>query len=293
MLATVGSDLKRNERLLLAWVHPRGIVAAAVAALFALGLRGTPLEGEADRLVLTTFLVIVGTVLVYGLTLGPLARRLGLSQADPQGVLFAGASTLARRMAEALAKERVPILLVDTNPQNVAAARMAGLRAHYASIGSDFVVQELDLGGVGRLLAMTPNDEVNSLAATEFRELFGSENVYQLAPPKQTSQRQRRIPQHLRGRLLFAAEAPYDEVQRRVREGAVLKKTTLSDDFTIDDFQAKYGESALVLCTFPEPGRVRIGAVDEDLELEEGGKLLALVDPPEGGFAAAESGVIA
>lgn len=293
LLATAGSDLSRSERLLLAWIHPRGIVAAAVASLFALGMQKNPeLAAEGDRLVLATFLVIVGTVLTYGLTLGPLARKLGLSKADPQGVLFAGATPLARQIAEALDKEGIPTLLVDTNPQSVQAARMAGLRAHYASIGSEFVHQGLDLGGIGRLLAMTPNDEVNSIAATEFREVFGSENVYQLAPPQTTGERQRRIPNHLRGRLLFGDDATFDELRHRVEAGAELKKTTLSEEFTYDDFLAKYGDSTLVLMTFPEPGKLRIDSEDHPIDLKAGGKILALIDPPEGGFDPGSSGVL-
>ncbi|MEQ8846935.1 cation:proton antiporter [Botrimarina sp.] len=292
LLATVGSDLSRNERLLLSWIHPRGIVAAAVASFFALRLQGTPLAEEGEKLVLATFLVIVGTVLTYGLTLGPVARKLGLSREDPQGVLFAGAGLLTRQIAEALGNENVPTLLVDTNPQNVAAARMNGLRAHYASIGSEFVMQGLDLGGIGRMIAMTPNDEVNSIAAMEFRELFGSENVYQLAPSKKTSERHRRIPQHLRGRLLFGEGLTFEELRRRSEAGAQLKKTTLSEDFTIADFRKKYGDTALVLFTFPEPGRMRIAAEDQSLDLKAGGKILALIDPPEGGFSAGESGIL-
>lgn len=292
MLATVGTDLERNERLLLAWIHPRGIVAAAVASLFAIGLKGTELEAEGERLVLATFLVIVGTVLTYGLTLGPLARKLGLSRADPQGVMFAGASLFARQVAEALNKEGVATLLVDTNPQNVATARMSGLRVHYASIGSEFVHQGLDLGGIGRLLAMTPNDEVNSIAVTEFRELFGSENVYQLAPSKKSGERHRRIPHHLRGRLLFGEELTHDALRQRMEAGAQLKKTTLSEDYKIEDFIAKYGATATVLFTFPEPGRVRIAAEDQALDLKDGGKILALIDPPDGGFDSEMSGIL-
>ncbi|TWT96681.1 K(+)/H(+) antiporter NhaP2 [Botrimarina colliarenosi] len=292
LLATVGSDLSRNERLLLAWIHPRGIVAAAVASLFALGLKDTELAPEGDRLVLATFMVIVGTVLTYGLTLGPLARRLGLSQADPQGVLLAGAAQFARMLAESLQKENIPALLVDTNPQSVQAARMAGLRAHYASIGSEFVMQGLDLGGIGRLMAMTPNDEVNSIAATELREVFGSENVYQLSPTKKAGERQRRIPSHLHGRLLFGPGVTYDELRRRVEMGAQIKKTTLSEDYTFEKFTEQYGPTAIVLCKFLDGGRARFATEDQPLDLKTGGKILALVDPPAGGFDPAESGVI-
>lgn len=292
LLATAGSELSGKERLLLAWIHPRGIVAAAVASLFALRLSHGDNAAEADRLVLVTFLVIVGTVLTYGFTLGPLARRLGLSREDPQGVLFAGATPLVQQIAMALEEEGVPTLLVDTNPHNVAASRMNGLRTYLASIGSDFVLHNVDLGGIGRLFAMTPNDEVNSLAAMEFRELFGSKSVYQVSTPKKTGERQRRIPEHLRGRVLFDEEATYAALHSRSGAGAELKKTTLTDDYTIDDFREKYGDSALVLCKFPGEGRVLFAAADQPLDLESGGKILALIDKPDEGFDADESGIL-
>lgn len=293
LLATVGSDLRPRERLLLAWVHPRGIVAAAVASLFAIQLTHDPEQAaEGERLVIATFLAIVGTVFVYGLSLGPLARRLGLSRQDPQGVLFAGASPLVRGIAHTLEKEGVQTLLIDTNPQNVATARMNGLRVHYASIGSDFVLEEIDLGDTGRMLAMTPNDEVNSIAAMEFREMFGSANVYQLAPPAKTSERHRRIPEHLRGRVLFGKELTFETLQKRLDGGATLKKTTLTDDYNFKDFVAKYGESAIVLFAFPESGGLRIATADKPLELKPDTKIIALVDPPEGDTPASESGVL-
>ena len=291
MIATIGSDLSRNERLLLSFVHPRGIVAAAVASLFAIELSSGSLSDEADRLVLITFLVIVGTVLVYGLLLGPLARSLTLSRDDPQGVLFAGSTEIVRLIARALETEGVPTMLVDTNPQNVAAARMAGLRVHYASIGSEFVLQGTDLGDIGRLLAMTPNDEVNTIAAMEFRELFGGANVYQLAPSKKTSERHRRIPDHLRGRVLFGPDLTHEELRRRFESGARLKKTTLTEDFTYEDFLAQYGESALVLFSFPEHGKLRVGASDQPIDPKAGMKILALVYLPEGQLAG-ESGIL-
>ena len=291
-MATVGSELSRNERLLLAWIHPRGIVAAAVASLFAIGLTGTDLESEGNRLVMTTFLVIVGTVTTYGLTLGPIARKLGLSREDPQGILFAGASPMVRQIASTLQQEGIPVMLVDTNPQNVAAARMNGLSVHYASIGSEFVHQGLDLSELGRMLAMTPNDEVNSIAAMEFRELFGSVNVFQLAPSKKTSERHRRIPDHLRGRVMFGERLTYEELTRRINEGAVLKKTTISEDFTYSDFLEQYGPTSVIMFEIPEPGKLRVGTVGHPIEPKPGNKILALIDPPEGGFQSTESGIL-
>lgn len=286
-LATLGSDVRRNERLLLGWIHPRGIVAAAVASLLALDFKGTPLEDQANQLVLVTFLVIVGTVAVYGLTLGPVARWLGLAGGEPQGVLFAGASPMIRAIALALKAEGFDTLLVDTNPQNISAARMEGLPVCYASIGSEFVHEETDLSEIGKLCAMTPNDEVNSLAATEFTEHFGSANVYQFASPPST-ERLEKIPSHRRGRTLFDENITHDALQARFAAGAVIKKTTLTEDFTIDDFRERY-PSALMLFTIPEKGKLSISVAGRNLEPKPGKKLVALVDAAEAN-APGESG---
>ena len=61
------------------------------------------------------------------------------------------------------------------------AARLAGLRAAYVNVLSEHALYELDLGGIGRLLAVTPNDEVNSLANLHFTDVFERSEQYQLA----------------------------------------------------------------------------------------------------------------
>jgi NhaP-type Na+/H+ or K+/H+ antiporter len=81
-LSTMGSDLPRNARIFIGAMDPRGIVAASTAANFSAPLIALGLLG-ADKLLPVTFLVIVGTVLVYGLGAVPLARALGLREPDP------------------------------------------------------------------------------------------------------------------------------------------------------------------------------------------------------------------
>ena len=54
----------------------------------------------AEDLVPITFLVIMGTVAIYGLVAAPLARWLELAVPNPQGVMFAGASPWARAIAD-------------------------------------------------------------------------------------------------------------------------------------------------------------------------------------------------
>jgi NhaP-type Na+/H+ or K+/H+ antiporter len=76
-LATFGSSLSLPERAFMGWMDPRGIVAASSAATFAAPLAAAGIGG-ADKLLPVTFLVIVGTVMIYGLSATAVVQRLGL-----------------------------------------------------------------------------------------------------------------------------------------------------------------------------------------------------------------------
>ena len=134
-LCTLKTKLHWKEKLFLAWMAPRGIVAAAVASLFSIELINVGYPG-AEYLVPITFLVIISTVAIYGLTSSPLARLLGLATPNPQGTLLIGAHVWSRALAKVLKEEGYPVLLVDTNRENIASARRTNLSAFYASIFS-------------------------------------------------------------------------------------------------------------------------------------------------------------
>jgi NhaP-type Na+/H+ or K+/H+ antiporter len=78
-LATWGLAFSLPQRALMSWLAPRGIVTAAVASLFAIRLEQAGVVG-AGRLQGLVFLTILLTVGLQGLSAGPLARWLGLSE---------------------------------------------------------------------------------------------------------------------------------------------------------------------------------------------------------------------
>jgi Trk K+ transport system NAD-binding subunit len=281
LVATAGSDLTKQERIVLAAMHPRGIVAAAVTSLLAIELANAGLAQEADRFVMGAFMTIVATVIVYGTLLPPLARRLGLASPIPQGLLIAGASPLMRDIAAAVNEEGIPIMIVDTNHENAAAARLAGLPVHFASIASNYVREEFDLADIGRLLAMTPNDEVNTLAVLEFADEFGHAHVYQLAMTAATHERRDRVPVHRKGRTLFHQDATFDTLAERHAKGAKIKKTQLTADFTFANFLEHHGPNAVVLFVIDAHGRLRGHTTEEHPPLKHDLKVIALVNPVE------------
>ncbi|MDZ7827484.1 MAG: sodium:proton antiporter [Gammaproteobacteria bacterium] len=162
--STLGSELSLRERTLVAWIGPRGIVAAAVSAVFALRLQDAGID-QAALIVPLTFVVILGTVIIQGLTAGPLAKLLGVAEPEPRGVLIVGAHPLARAIGTALKEAGFPVQLWrDAGREAVREARMEGLRAFYGSPVSEHADRHLDLIGMGRLLALSPSAQLNALS---------------------------------------------------------------------------------------------------------------------------------
>jgi hypothetical protein len=277
-ISTLRSDLNWREKLFLAMMAPRGIVAAAVTSVFALELAEKAGYAQAELMVPEMFLVIVGTVTVYGLSAAPLGRWLKVAQPNPQGVLLVGAHHWGQAIGATLQDEGYQVLLIDTNRGNIAAARLAGLPAHCASILSEYIVDELELGGLGRLVALTPNDEVNSLATLHFIETFGRAEVYQLPPKAGGHRRRETVSEPLRGRLLFGGKTTYAYLNDRFRRGAVIKRTPLTEQFDFYTFQELYNGQAVPLFLIDENNRLLIFTQDNQPTPQAGQVLISLVD---------------
>ncbi|UCC73594.1 MAG: sodium:proton antiporter [Gemmatimonadota bacterium] len=286
-ISALGSEFSWRERALISWVAPRGIVAAAVSAIFAIELAEAG-YGGADRLVVITFMVIIGTVTIYGLSATPVARWLDVAQPDPQGVLIVGAHPWARAIARELKDEGLPVRLVDTNYTNIAEARMEGLAVYYGSALTEGTLDNIDLAGIGRLLAFTSNDEVNSLTALHFSEVFGRDSVYQLPPEQLETTSKQVMSRRLRGRFLFAPHATYWHLTARFDAGADVKTTNLTGTFDFQTFNELY-RGAIPLFLIGENGRLTIFTVKNPPEPSPGHRVVAVVDPLDEAGASAAS----
>ena len=276
-VSTLGSPLSWQQRVFTAWVCPRGIVAASVASIFGIELAEAGVEGG-ELLTPYIFAAIIGTVLIYGLTAPPLARYLKLANRGPAGAVILGAHPLAQEIGLSLMQEGFPTLLVDANRTNIQGARLAGLRTFYGNILADETLEELDLAGIDIFVAMTPNDEVNALAAIRMSEIFQERNIYQVAPegissgPGLDSSPAR----HLRGRILGYPRMSLREINSLLRAGWTIKRTVLTERYTFDDFLKQYG-SPLVLFVVTRNRVLRPISPEQNYTFSPGDKLIALV----------------
>lgn len=235
LLSTIGQNLNFREKLFLFWLAPRGIVAAAVSSVFAIELSARGYS-DAERLIPLTFIVIIGTVTLYGLSAVPVARLLKLSESSPQGVLIVGAHSWARQLGLTLKNLGFRVLMIDSNPDNVEAARLIRLEAAVANILSEDVIDQLNLQGIGRLFAVTPNDEVNALAALHFEDIFGRSEVYQLPYKKNELSEEQHISRHLRGRCLFDKDMTHGKINKLFNSHSGIKILEFKNDEDIHLF---------------------------------------------------------
>lgn len=257
-LGTMSSNLEARQRLFIAGMAPRGIVAVSIASVLGLELEEAGVSGG-EVFSPIAFAVIAATVVVYGFGAGPLARALRLASPDREGVLVLGAGPVERSIAEALTASGVNVIVATVNRNDERAARMAGLRTYYGNVLEEDVDLRLELTGFGRLLALTPNDEVNALAARRFSDMFGGAEVYQL-PPVPPPPGVESTPSDLGGRRLFGSEWTYPRLEEAL-EHEEIRRTTFSEEFDRRTLLRRHGRQVLPLFLLHR-GRLMIGVED-------------------------------
>jgi NhaP-type Na+/H+ or K+/H+ antiporter len=279
LLSTAGSSLSWRERALLGWIAPRGIVAAAVSAIFAIRLHEAGHQG-ALLLVPLTFAVIIGTVVLQSATARPLARLLKVAEPAPSGFLIIGSNGPARTLGKALQQLGSRVLLTDSSWENIRAARMEGLPTYFGNPASQHADAHLDLVGLGHLLALSPSGEMNTLALMRFRHELGHQRMFGLA----SGQESRRTDKHRtslehRGNQLGSEALTYGKFASQLSQGSELYSTTLTDGFGWDDYRALHGDRATLLFMRDDSGWVHVVTPDSTIKPGAGWTLLALIQP--------------
>ncbi|MFI5228838.1 MAG: cation:proton antiporter [Gemmatimonadales bacterium] len=195
------STLTLRERMFVAWISPRGIVAASVASLFALELTEAGIV-EGERMLAITFLTIAVTVTVQGLTARPVARLLGLESLRGRRVIVVGAGPLALSLASIIRRYDRPVTVVDRNADLVDRARSLDIDAVEGNALDEPVLEAAGADEAESVVALTSNPEVNALAAHLAHDVFGVAAAYpSLADP--TRGAGPRLLERVGGRLAF------------------------------------------------------------------------------------------
>ncbi|MCC4232218.1 cation:proton antiporter [Sphingobium soli] len=266
-----------NERLLVAWIAPRGIVAVAISGLFALRLDRL---GYSDGSILVTlsFAVVVATILFHGFSIRPVARLLKVTGAAERGLLIVGATPFSLELATQLRQLEVPVTIADNSWQRLSPARHAGIPTYHGEILSEATDERLDLAQFQVLAATTDNEAYNALVCTEFAPEIGRDNVYQLGDAS-NDEDPRALPESLRGRALFSAGHGVEDIIQREEQGWTFRKTRISEQFDFDAAKASLSEGGDMLLLLRKSGALRFFTHASRPTPQPGDTILTYVPP--------------
>ena len=269
MLATIGAGMELKERVLLSWIAPRGIVAAATDGL--MGPRRVDAGYPAETPLPLVFAIIFATVFCHGLTINWLSDRLGLSSRHRDGVLIIGASPWTVALAQVLRDMKVNVLLTDTSWHNLREARLAGIPVFYGEILSEFAEESVEIAHVRTVLAATRNDAYNALVCTALAPEVGQRNVLQLAMGSgEFEDDPKALARPRRGSVAFDAEADFEALWRNLVRGWRFSKTRISENYGYAQFRSERAADALEICIMNPERDVRFVTAEHVAEPEPG-----------------------
>ena len=213
--STLGTDLTKGERAFIGWMAPRGIVAAATASTFAAGLVAKGIGG-AGKILPATFVVIVATVTLYGLTAVAAARRLGVARPGRTRPLLVGGSAWVVDLGRALKSAGLEVVMWAGLDQQREQIKRAGLELAPGELLAAATGRGARLEGITAVLLLTDEDDFNALASMLLTETVEG-RVYRLAPPQRSHGV---VAPYTTGHILFATGMTRPAVTARYRDGA-------------------------------------------------------------------------
>ncbi len=179
LVCTAGQGLPWREKAFLSWLAPRGIVAASMASLFRILLEGNPMFNDPAFVETFTYSVIITTIVIEGLLANRVAILLGLKRPESIGWLIVGAHEFSRRLANYFVKSGLPVVVIDSNMQAVKAlAARSNINAYQRDARDPAIFEDEKLMGMGNVLALTDNEDLNLVICSRLAEVTGRDNAY-------------------------------------------------------------------------------------------------------------------
>ena len=214
--STIHATLDLRHKLLISWIAPRGIVAAAVASLFAYELNLHGYDGTQLRALV--FLLITITVLSAGLTGGWVASMLDLKRKSDSGWIILGAHEVARLLARLLKQGGHEIICIDEDPKACRLAENEGIKVFYGNALGDRTLQRAEPDSRKGIIALSGNEEVNFIFSQRAKHL--GKNMTILTGIKQKDEGiTSKIIENTGGRIPFGGPVDMDLWSTWVRKG--------------------------------------------------------------------------
>ncbi|BAQ63274.1 sodium:proton antiporter [Geminocystis sp. NIES-3709] len=181
LICTWGNGMNWRQKCFLGWIAPRGIVSASVASLFSILLTQNGINGG-DSIKGLVFLTIMMTVFIQGLSAGWVANLLKITSAQATGAMIVGCNPLGRLIANLFLTQGESVILIDTDKEACEKARKENLPVIESSGLDHQTLEEAGIQGVGTVITLTNNSDVNLMIAQRALEEFSLSKVLAVFP---------------------------------------------------------------------------------------------------------------
>ena len=202
LLSTIGTEITKKERALVAMMAPRGIVVLTVAQFFG-GLFLNDNMKMASYITPVTFGLVFITVVIYGFSFTPISKMLGLASTEPPGVILVGESEFSYHLGRQLQSHGIPVMVFNLFSNTSDKAEELGFEIFKGNLLSSSDRMYADLIRYNKCLLMTKSFIFNSLAFNELVPEFGLNNVNMMPVSFTDDQARNNLNGPLRNHILF------------------------------------------------------------------------------------------
>lgn len=274
-VSTIGVGLSIQERTLIGWIAPRGIVALTVSGYFAGVLTDSGFE-DGDIITALTLALVFATVLAHGFSISWLARKLGLQATEEAGVMIVGGTEFSAVLAEALQSFNKPVIVIDRSWGALNPTRQRGIKTEVGDILSEHTEYHVDLTPYEFLIAATEEDAYNALICQRFVPELGREHIFQtpihMGDPSDYSK-------SLGGKMFLEQKYDIHTLNRHVEEGFMIRKTTLTEQYTFEDFLQDDIHKTIPLFAVGKDNNLIFSVIGAKRNFEQGTTIVSLTSP--------------
>ncbi|MEZ5870641.1 MAG: sodium:proton antiporter [Nitratireductor sp.] len=278
-IATIGAGLTWQERLLTAWIAPRGIVAVAVSGLFGTTLVGMGVA-DGERMIAYTFAVVAATILLHGFSLPVLARLLDLRSSEKPGLLIVGSSPWSAALAAKLIEYKIPVQISDANWNHLRHARHANVPVFFGETLSEAAHHHLDLKTYQALIATTDNNAYNALVCTDFAPEIGRSRVFQLGD-RDSENHRKELHFTIGGRPLMKPGFDLEELELKLATGWTFTSSRITEEFRWDAFLASRPEKTVPILWINPSSELRFVSTQANPQPSVGSHIISFGPKPE------------
>jgi len=273
LLSMLGSAMPWRERLFIAWIAPRGIVAVAITGLFALRLVEAGIPG-AQLLVPLAFVTAITTIVAHGFTAKWWANRLDIETGEGKKLMLIGINDWSIAAAQAMRLAGIEVTMSDTSKFARRSAQKAEIEAHSGDMLDDNFRHHIDWTDFHRVIACSDSDAYNALVCSELGPELGFTKVLQVVPDTRSGMT---VP---RGGTLFPVSIDMYQLQRCIEDDWTFSATGITEQFPFSEYRKNLEDGAAPFAIVREDGSFELFSSVRNPLVVEGDTVVAFV-PPE------------